>query len=316
MRNDVKQKVESCEQCLSRLPSQSTEPLLCDRAQYPMEKVATDLCEFENKTFIVMVDRFSGYPWVNLLKKTDTVSVCQVLLEWFCQVGFPRTVKTDGGPQFRGPFLEFCSKFHILHATSSPYNPRSNGLAEAAVKSMKGLLKKMDGKIEGEDFKLALQAWRNTPRPDGFSPAYGFLGRHMCTTLPDIRDPAPNVLPEFTLARQARTDSAVAAAGGTELPKLCVGDRVFFQDALSRAWSAGGRILRERSGGRSYDVETSGGVFRRNRRFLRLDSSPVSFTDDLPVPVVEGDVCVVPRRSARLATKKKVMFANTVTVYF
>ena len=42
-----------------------------------------------------------------------------------------------GGPQFLGPFKAWCEHNNILHELSSPYNPRGNGLAEAAVKNVK-----------------------------------------------------------------------------------------------------------------------------------------------------------------------------------
>lgn len=66
-------------------------------------------------------------------------------MSWFHKVGFPRRVKSDGGPQFRQKFSDLCTELNIIHEVSSPYNPRSNGLVEAAVKQVKGLLKKMDG---------------------------------------------------------------------------------------------------------------------------------------------------------------------------
>ena len=53
--------------------------------------------------------------------------------------GWPTHIRTDGGPQFWSEFKEFCTAHGITHELSSPYNPESNGLAEAAVKSLKRL---------------------------------------------------------------------------------------------------------------------------------------------------------------------------------
>ena len=37
---------------------------------------------------------------------------------------------------------EFCNENNIVHELASAYNPKSNGLAEAAVKNVKLLMKK------------------------------------------------------------------------------------------------------------------------------------------------------------------------------
>ena len=66
--------------------------------------------------------------------------------------------------------------------TSSAYHPESNGHAEQAVKSAKHLLRKLNSNLA--QFRSHLQAWRNTPRADGFSPAQLFFGRRLRTGLP------------------------------------------------------------------------------------------------------------------------------------
>ena len=46
------------------------------------------------------------------------------------------------GPQLSGPFKQWCKENNIKHEVSSPYNPKSNGLAEAAVKNVKNIIAK------------------------------------------------------------------------------------------------------------------------------------------------------------------------------
>ena len=62
MVNDIAQKIAGCQPCVSQLPSLPFEPLLSDSASFPMQKVATDLFDHESISYIVMVDRFSGFP--------------------------------------------------------------------------------------------------------------------------------------------------------------------------------------------------------------------------------------------------------------
>ena len=120
-----------------------------------MRHVGTDLFDAIGKKWIVLVDRYSGYAWTHQLRRTDTATVTAQLSTWFTEYGWPSTLRSDGGPQF----LAFCAHNGIKHELSSPYNPESNGLAEAAVKNIKTLINhchKLD-----EDLQLAIAAWRN-----------------------------------------------------------------------------------------------------------------------------------------------------------
>ena len=68
------------------------------------------------------------------------------------QMCFPRIIRTDGGPQFRSEFHDFCTKFSIIHEVSSPYHPASNGAAEAGVKAVKALMLKSGPSTFEESF--------------------------------------------------------------------------------------------------------------------------------------------------------------------
>ena len=101
---------------------------------------------------------------------------------WFNLLGWPQSIRSDSGPQFRGDFVQFCSDNGIKHELSAPYNPRSNGLAESGVKIIKSILIKCLG--EGKDFQRALYEWRNKPLAHGFSPAQLMFGRSQNMLLP------------------------------------------------------------------------------------------------------------------------------------
>ena len=76
------------------------------------------------------------------------------LRNWFNVLGWPQSIRSDGGPQFRGDFVKFCCDNGIKHELSAPYNPRSNGMAESGVKITKSILIKCLG--EGKDIQRAL----------------------------------------------------------------------------------------------------------------------------------------------------------------
>ena len=143
MKNSIKQMIESCGSCQRDRPSKQRTTVHISppsKAQSPMKHVAADLFDAAGEKWIVLVDRYSGYAWTDKLKDTSTATVTAKLNSWFVEYGYPEYIRTDGGPQFRRDFKAYCDKHYITHELSSPYNPESNGLAEAAVKNMKSLI--------------------------------------------------------------------------------------------------------------------------------------------------------------------------------
>ena len=102
-----------------------------------MQHVGLDLFSFGGKDYLICVDHWSGYPLYQLLRSTTSESVTRCLMTWFNLLGWPSSIRSDGGPQFRGDFSTFCQKHDIRHELSAPYNPKSNGLAEAGVSQLK-----------------------------------------------------------------------------------------------------------------------------------------------------------------------------------
>ena len=151
-----------------------------------------------------MVDRYSGYTWATKLTSLTTSAILSHLRTWFRAAGWPDSIRSDGGPQFRSEFAEFCSRNGIRHELASAHNPRSNGLAEAAVKSIKGLLAKC---FETKEcFEDAHFSWLITPREDGTSPFTMFYGRKgRSPSLPSI----PTAPPPPLVADSGRLHKAV-----------------------------------------------------------------------------------------------------------
>ena len=93
---------------------------------------------------------------------------------------------SDNGPQFSSfEFSQFAKDWDFIHDPSSPKYPKLNGMAENAVKIVKGLLKKADK--HKEDPCLALIAHHSTPSgSNNNSPYEKLFGHAMRTTLPDL----------------------------------------------------------------------------------------------------------------------------------
>ena len=163
-----------CQEQRQSNPQQSMREVnLTSEAKQPMLHTACDLFSAVGKQWLALVNRFSG--WAIQVKKLDTRGVTLHLGNWFNDFGWPTHIRTDGRPQFRSEFKEFCAAHGIQHELSSPYNPESNGLAEAAVKNLKDIVLRCTEK--GENIQHAIAAWQNTSRQDGSSPAQLFFGR-------------------------------------------------------------------------------------------------------------------------------------------
>ena len=147
-----------------------------------MHSVGMDLFDADGKKWLVMVDRYSGYAFLKQLHSTTTAKIINTVRDWFMDYGWPDVIRSDGGPQFRQEFAEFCKNNSISHELSSPYNPESNGLAESAVKSMKSLVIKC--KEDKSDLHSAISAWRNMAREDGITPSQAFFGRRQKQEVP------------------------------------------------------------------------------------------------------------------------------------
>ena len=264
MRYDIKAMIQSCDACQTLQPSKPLEPFIATIAKFPMEQISLDLFHVGNKTYIVVADRFSGYIWAHQLRDQSTKAVTGILDGIFIIFGVPLICRTDGGPQFRAPFKNYCAKRGITHETSSPYNPRSNGHAEAAVKAAKYLLLK----TKAEDFPSALAAWRNTARDGKPSPNEMFFGRKIrdekamvTTTL------LPMQIPD---AQQQHPADCATHSSAPSDKEFRIGDHVRVQNQATLRWDTKAEITGVSTSGRTLDLVTDDGVaIRRNRRFVR-----------------------------------------------
>ena len=71
----------------------------------PMDLVVTDLFEIKGCHYLIILDVFTGYPWMKKMGKTPKTSqVTEALNEVFLTWGYPKHVKSDGGGQYRSEF--------------------------------------------------------------------------------------------------------------------------------------------------------------------------------------------------------------------
>ena len=122
--------------CHIVLPLPTVKPIL------KLLHTSLDLFSFGGKQYLICVDHWSGYPLFSPLRSLSSDAIIKIHTAWFNLFGWPTSICSDGGPQFCGNFPRFCRLKNITHELSVPYNPKSNGLAEAGVKSVKKFLRK------------------------------------------------------------------------------------------------------------------------------------------------------------------------------
>jgi transposase InsO family protein len=162
--------VEACEDCQAvRQVNPMERPFISRKteADKPMDNVSVDLFELKGKHYLVMVDRFSSFPFLSKLTTKGTDTITRILTDWFNLYGWPKVIGSDGGPQFRDEFNRWCSTKGINSVPSSAYNPASNGLAESGVKRIKHLLEKSDS---WASFQESFSAYKNVPMARGEAP--------------------------------------------------------------------------------------------------------------------------------------------------
>ena len=81
--------------------------------------------------FIVLIDEYSRFPEVEIVRSTSAEAVIPKLHRILCTHGIPDEIKSDNGPPFNGKEIKHYAKrqgFH--HRLIEPEHPESNGLAE------------------------------------------------------------------------------------------------------------------------------------------------------------------------------------------
>ena len=280
MSKEIGLMVEKCSAC-EKYRQVSPEPLIpTPTPDYAWQHVATDLFEWANEHYLLIVDYYSR--WIEIFHLTSLTSrtVINSFKAIFARLGIPESVFSDEGTQYTSTeFAKFSQYWGFQHKTSSPRHPSGNGEAERAVQTVKSLLKK-----EQDPF-LALLNYRNTPLASGKSPAELMLGRKLRTRIPHFRtDEASDA--EFR-KRDALQKARIKANfdkrhRARELPVLKPGQHVWLKTPRTEE----GVVVK-----RSVDVQTSSGhVTRRNRTQLRIRDP----NSRVPVPSLPKDNSQLP----------------------
>ena len=283
MNQQIENMIRKCSACSKYAVSKPTEALNPPPVPTkPWQKVGTDLFEVHGQAFLVVTDYYSLWPEVYLLRQTTSKQVIDVIKDVFSRHGIPDELYSDNGPQYSSTlFKTFTREWNFTHTTSSPRYPKSNGLAESSVKTVKLLIKKC--LLTNQDIKEGLLAIRNTPLQCGFSPAQLLMGRTLQDNLPNFQDittPPPPITRDLQRERAKQKiyhDDIHRTVNCPAESEFHQGQRVRIQHHTTKEWTIDG-IVRQKVAPRSYLVDIqNGSTLRRNTKDIRKVFSLTSF---------------------------------------
>ena len=275
----IEDPVKQCRKCTERRINKK-EPMIPgvvpDR---PWQVIGTDIWYVKKRPYLIVVDYFSKFIKVNYLASLTSSESIHALKAIFARHGIPEVVRSDNGPQYdSAEFAKFAKDWEFKHVTSSPLYAQSNGEAERAVQSAKNLLQKVSDPVK------ALLAYRSTPLQGGKSLSELLFGRQIRCTLPCVTS-LERSWPGIENCKRDESERKIkqkqyydARHGVQELQPLQPGDRVWVQGENK----PGTVRVQQSDQPRSYTVETSGSLLRRNRSALLPYFQPMSKEKNKP----------------------------------
>eukprot|EP00105_Crassostrea_gigas_P011589 XP_011427330.1 PREDICTED: uncharacterized protein K02A2.6-like [Crassostrea gigas] len=225
------------------------------------------------------------------MSSTTTTNTIEKLRISFSQLGLPKVIVSDNGPQFVSEeFHLFLTRNGIKHITSAPYHPRTNGQAEQRVQVFKQAMKSATckescGSIQ-QKLSTFLFRYRTTPHsPTNETPAKLLYGRNLRTRLDLIKPSLHNAVSSGQEKMKLSIQSSVR--------EFTEGQRVTTKDYRSaeRRWIPA--EIQSRTGPLSYTVDTGLGItWRRHADQLCSGISDINVE-----PVINISEVVVPTAS-------------------
>ena len=293
---DLTEEVRQCRTCQEAQAAQPKEPLMTyPLPKHPWQIVASDCFDAAGKHYVVYVDVYSDYIEVSELEDLLAETLIAKSKQIFATHGIPLMLLSDNAPNYAAKeFADFARTWEFQHITSSPHYSKSNGRAEAAVKTMKNIVKKSGH----DDMWKAVLEWRNTITPGmDTSPAQRLLSRRtrsFITGHPSLYE--PQVQKEVTehLINKRRKAKKYYDHGARSLPDLVIGQPIRAKTRPKVAdspWVPG--YVKAQVAPRSFLVEVNGRDYRRNRVHLR-DSADATPHGLAPLPDSDINIGSIP----------------------
>ena len=147
---------------------------------------------------LVAVDKFSKWIEAKPIKKQDATTAVKFLKEIIYRYGYPHSIITDNGSNFKGEFARYCGQNNIRLDLSSVAHPETNGQAERANQMiLRGIKPQLLAPLQRaagawlDELPSVLWSIRTTPnRSTGYTPFFSSIEHKLScqatssTTLP------------------------------------------------------------------------------------------------------------------------------------
>ncbi|XP_055614238.1 uncharacterized protein K02A2.6-like [Uranotaenia lowii] len=300
---DIEDLVKDCASCQANKANPPKAAYHCwETPSEPFQRVHADYAgPFMGYYYLVLIDAFSKWPDVHVLKNMTTETTIRACREFFSTYGIPSVFVSDNGPQFASvDFAKFIKLNGIVHKFSAPYHPATNGQAERFIQTMKCKMKASVSNRSEINAELCniLVTYRKSVHPTtGYSPSMIVFGRQIRSRL-DLMIPS--------------NDPKASEIQG-KIREFTVGSRVSAREYLhENKWEFG--YIKERIGKLHYSVYLDDGrVWRRHIDQLRSvgDGLPSSSTLET---FSRGDdsLCRYDDHAAAVPSNSKAQFIPSV----
>ena len=96
-----------------------------------------------NKYFITFVDDITKYCYAYLLRSKDEALEKFIFYKNEDQHKKIKVLRSDRGGEYDSPFVNICAQYGIIHETTVPYLPQSNGVVERKNRTLKEMMNVM-----------------------------------------------------------------------------------------------------------------------------------------------------------------------------
>lgn len=283
MNREIVEKVTNCKTCLKFKRSNQKETLIpSEIPDRPWETVGADLYYLYGNVYLLVIDYYSKYVDVLYLKDESSTTTIKALKTCFTHWGIPKTVRSDGGPQYKSEiFNKFSKEWNFEHIKSSPTHAPSNGMVERHIQTVKKTIKKaVDDK---KDVFLALLELNNTPIDNSLgSPNLILQGRKVRGVMAGIplKEDEPNLQIKHRLQERQLKQKKYHDQRARDLLKFEVGQNVRFKNRKG-TWDRA-IVIDKNPNQRAYQIQTDKGkVLIRNRIHLNRDTNePIHIEKD------------------------------------
>ncbi len=192
----VERTCRECIMCQAATPKTESAPL--EMTELPLKQwdnISVDhIGPFpDGKHVLVMIDDYSRFPVVEVVRSTSTNTTISQMDKIFSILGIPSIVKSDNGPAFRSKeFAQFAEYLGFKHRKITPLWPQANGEVENFNKTLGKAIKiaAAENKNWQQEMHKFLRNYRATPHcTTKIPPATALFGENIKTRIPEMTVP-------------------------------------------------------------------------------------------------------------------------------